>query len=145
MRQVHRMVGLAAVAGFLLTGAWMRTHFPEAHHDDPGTRMMYRSAHVYLLLSGLVNLAIGLYWRDAPGRWRGRLQRAGSLLVAAAPAAFALGFFLEPAPEVLVRPWCLRGAKLMLAGMAAQATSLWRGGATRMDAARGLSQESCLP
>jgi multisubunit Na+/H+ antiporter MnhG subunit len=63
--------------------------------------MMYRSRHIYILMAGLINIAMGLHfaWRDK--LWRKRLQAAGSAFMLIAPFALIAAFFYEPIAGVL--------------------------------------------
>ena len=61
-----------------------------------GMRMLYRSRHIYLLLAGLLNLVIGIYFNQWRPGWRRKLQIVGSLLVVLAPCLLLAGFFYEP-------------------------------------------------
>jgi hypothetical protein len=118
MRAVHRVVGFAFVVVFLGTGLWMRASFPAAHQGLHGMRMMFRSAHVYILLAALLNLLVAAHWRPQEQPWRRWLQQAGSVALAVIPVMFTIAFFVEPAPERLDRPWCLVGVVLALSGTA---------------------------
>jgi hypothetical protein len=60
-----------------------------------GPRMLYRTRHIYILLSGLLNLGIGTYFTYGWTRWRRVLQFLGSALIVAATALFIAGFFWE--------------------------------------------------
>ena len=120
MRRAHAWIGLGFAAVFAATGAYMQFSFPELHGDDMGTRMMYRSAHVYILLAALVNVALAIYWRPAKRR---RLQAIGSWLVLLAPLVLTTAFFVEPAPDRLDRPLSLAGVVLVAAGVGLQALS----------------------
>ena len=79
---------------FVLTGQYMEYVHNRSLPDGP--RMMYRSRHIYLLLSGLINLSIGTYLTYRPGGWRGTLQTIGSVLLTIGPALLLAGFFREP-------------------------------------------------
>lgn len=95
-RRIHWIVGWLAVAAFPITGWWMQVHFPGAYRADNGVRMMFRSDHIYLFLSGLLNLLLGIYdvqWNQA---WRRRCQWAGSLLLVSGPPLFLWAFCREP-------------------------------------------------
>jgi hypothetical protein len=41
------------------------THDPAMTQLDPIMRMLFRSRHVYILLTSLVNLGIGVHYRPA--------------------------------------------------------------------------------
>ena len=96
----------------------MRAHFPEAYHGDNGTRMMYRASHLYLLLSGLLNTALGLYLAGRMG-WQGVLQGIGSVLILAGTLFLAIAFFHEPATGVIHRPVTFPAMLSLLSGMTA--------------------------
>jgi hypothetical protein len=96
MRRLHLAIGLAGLVAFLATGAFMRLHHPALVEIDGGTRMLYRSRHVYLLLSGLLNLALGTYSRLSERTWRRGFQSVGSCLVLAAPPLLLAAFVREP-------------------------------------------------
>src|SRR5260370_27112274 len=78
MKLAHRVFGVAFVAMFLATGAYMWAHFPSAYQEDAGMRMMFRSAHVFILLSALLNLLAGAHLRTRTARWRRLIQGLGS-------------------------------------------------------------------
>jgi hypothetical protein len=126
LRTLHHAAGALYIVVFLATGAWMRSHFPDAFQGDPGMRMMFRSAHLYILLSALINLVAGAHLRLRPVRWRGILQGVGSGFLLAAPAFFTGAFFWEPAPLKLDRPFVLAGAILALTGAVLHAAARGR-------------------
>lgn len=94
MKRFHLIFGLAIVIVFLLTGQYME--YVHNRQLPDGTRMLYRSRHIYLLLAGLLNLGIGTYFRPQTRGWRRTLQVIGSVLIALAPALLLAGFFSEP-------------------------------------------------
>jgi hypothetical protein len=57
--------------------------------------MLFRSRHVYLLLTALVNLGIGIDYRPAEGSYRRWVQLGGSVLMLAAPALLLAAFCWE--------------------------------------------------
>ena len=87
---------MLALVVFPLTGAYLRSIFPDAFAEDEVVRYQYRANHVYILWSGLLNLMVGMHlrFRDRP-LWR-RLQVAGSTILLLAPFALIAAFFLEP-------------------------------------------------
>jgi uncharacterized membrane protein HdeD (DUF308 family) len=61
-----------------------------------GTRMLYRSRHIYLLLSGLLNLILGIYFVRQPTGWRRTVQTIGTIFIVLSPGLLLAGFFYEP-------------------------------------------------
>jgi len=112
MARVHLVMGLAGVVAFLATGLYMRLQFPGAYAGDATMRMLFRSAHIYLLLASLMNVLLGVYAVGA----RSRSQRTGSVLLLLAPLLFLLAFAVEPSPGRVERPYALAGAVAALAG-----------------------------
>ena len=105
MRHQHTLAGIGFFIVFLGTGLWMRLMFPDAYQGDTGMRLMFRSAHIYILLSALVNLVAGTAREVAATRWAALLGSLGSWMLLLAPALFTAAFFLEPAPDSVERPY----------------------------------------
>lgn len=118
MRTLHRIFGVIIILAFLLTGQFMDFHDPQVREmTDEGTRMMFRSRHIYILLAGLINLGIGVYftyWRE---RWRKRLQLVGSGLLIIAPLLMTGAFFYEPTLKGLPRTLTLPALVALLLGV----------------------------
>ena len=69
----------------------MRTHQTFLLPD--GVRLLYRSRHIYLLFSALLNLVVGVHYRAGA---RGKIVRAiGSILVLIAPPLLFAAFFAD--------------------------------------------------
>lgn len=94
MKKLHLILGLSVIVIFLLTGQYME-YVGNPKLPD-GERMMYRSRHIYLLLAGLLNLGIGLYFSYRSRGWRRTIQIIGSVLLVISPALLLAGFFYEP-------------------------------------------------
>jgi hypothetical protein len=94
MKRFHLIVGLMVVVIFLLTGQYMEYVHNRLLPD--GTRMLYRSRHIYLLLSGLLNLMLGIYFVPQPREWRRTIQIVGTILIVLSPGLLLAGFFSEP-------------------------------------------------
>jgi hypothetical protein len=119
MRRLHLAMGVLALVGFVLSGQYMdRVHAHLVGMPD-GPRLLYRSAHIYLLFAALLNLLLGAYLRLAPQRGARLLQQVASLTLLALPALFAVAFFREPALEGLERPWARPAIYLGLAAVLA--------------------------
>ncbi|HZT57684.1 MAG TPA: hypothetical protein VFA21_03560 [Pyrinomonadaceae bacterium] len=96
MKLLHIVVGALVLVAFLLTGQYMNHLDVRSGALGEGTRMMFRSRHIYILLAGLVNVAVGTYFVGRDGGWRRTLQLAGSIFVLAAPLLLLAAFFKEP-------------------------------------------------
>jgi hypothetical protein len=108
MRKLHLAVGVLTVMAFLITGQLMRHHVPAMRTLEDGERLLFRSRHVYILASGLVNLMLGLYLQRWAGAWRTAFQIIGSILLIAAPVLLLLAFHAEPRLGIHAHLW--RGA-----------------------------------
>lgn len=116
MRWLHLIVGLVGVVGFLGTGQYMDKVHDHLRGLDDARRLLFRSTHLYLLFSSLVNLALGLYLRPTLG-WRRWVRAVGSVLILATPFLAAAAFFTEPWLSGLERPYTRPTAYGCLAGM----------------------------
>ena len=95
-RRAHWIAGAATLAIFLLTGAYMRwIRVPPVPQLDDVTRAVYRSRHLFILLSAVLNLALAL----APAAKR-RAPQAVSVVVLATPVLFLAAFVVEPAQGI---------------------------------------------
>lgn len=116
MKRFHLIFGLVVVVIFILTGQYMDKFLQHLVGMADGPRMLYRSRHIYILLSGLLNLGIGTYFVSGTTRWRRILQFAGSGLIVVATALFVVGFFAEPKLANLETPWSGQGIYLLAYG-----------------------------
>jgi len=116
VKTAHTTVGFVFVAVFLATGVYMRLNFPELHRNDGVMRLLFRSAHIYILFAALLNLVAGAHLRCRMQAWRYRVQVIGSILLLVSPAIFTIAFFAEPAPQHFARPFVLSGVIIALAG-----------------------------
>ena len=104
------------VITFLLTGQYMDRVHNHLQGMSDGPRMLYRTRHIYILLSGLLHLGIGSYFSYRPDRAGRILQLLGSLLITAAPIFFIIGFFQEPYLTGLYVPLSKQGIILIAIG-----------------------------
>ena len=118
MKRLHLIFGVLVVVAFLLTGQYMDFQAPPVRElADEGTRMMFRSRHIYLLLAGLVNLGVGAYFTSHRAAWRKALQISGSVLILLAPLLMTAAFFYEPTLGGLQRPLTLPAVVALSAGV----------------------------
>lgn len=104
LRIAHLAVGLVFLAVFLLTGQYMDRYLDHLQATPDTQRMLFRSTHIYLLWSALLNLALGLYLRLSPVRVRRTVQWLGSIMVLGGPFLLTIAFFHEPSLHGLLRP-----------------------------------------
>ena len=94
MKRLHLIIGITVVVIFLLTGQYM--DYIHNRNLPDGPRMLYRSRHIYLLLSGLLNLILGIYFVPQSHGWRRTIQIVGTILIVLSPGLLLAGFFSEP-------------------------------------------------
>ena len=117
MRRLHFAVGVLTVADFLITGQLMRHHDPPMSALGDAARLLYRSRHIYILASGLVNLMLGIYLRMEAAGWRRTPQAIGSVLVLASAALLTAAFAMEPARGFQAEmPWSSTGLYALFGG-----------------------------
>ena len=82
----------------------MDKHFNHMVGMPDAPRLLYRTRHIFILLAGLLNLAIGAYFTYRIQLWRRMVQLLGSLLVFIASLLFIIAFFYEPKLDNLYTP-----------------------------------------
>ena len=117
MRRLHLWVGFGGVATFILTGQYMDRWLGHLAGVADLPRMLYRSAHIYLLLGSLLNLVLGLYQIEAGDGWRRWVGRVGSILIAIAPVLFLIAFAREPLRNSFHRSFAVPGIYACAAGV----------------------------
>jgi hypothetical protein len=96
LRRIHWLIGGVALLLFVLTGAYMRwVHDPPVEELDATTRAVYRSRHIFILLTAIANLAraAGVSLDKFPA---GLATLAASAILAVAPLVLTAAFFIEP-------------------------------------------------
>src|SRR5690348_8473595 len=116
MKRFHLIFGLVVLVVFLLTGQYMDRFHEHLRYMPDGPRMLYRTRHIFILLSGLLHLGIGSYFSYRAEKWRRVLQILGSLLLTIAPVLFTIGFFYEPNLQGLYAPLSKRGIIMIAVG-----------------------------
>lgn len=61
MKRFHLIFGLVVLVVFLLTGQYMDRFHEHLRYTPDGPRMLYRTRHIFILLSGLLHVGIGSY------------------------------------------------------------------------------------
>lgn len=116
MKPAHLIFGFLVVIVFLLTGQYMDVYHNHLDGMPDGTRMLYRTRHIFILLAGLLNLGIGIYFTCRGALWGRILQTLGSALIAVASLLFIAAFFYEPTLNNLYTPLSHWGTYTILAG-----------------------------
>ena len=116
MKRFHLIFGLIVLVVFLLTGQYMDRFHEHLQHTPDGPRMLYRTRHIFILLSGLLHLGIGTYFSYRKQQWRRILQILGSVLITIAPVLFTIGFFYEPHLQGLYAPLSKKGVIMLAVG-----------------------------
>jgi hypothetical protein len=124
--RLHLTLGLVGAIVFLATGQYMDRFHAHLRGMADGPRLLFRSAHIYLLLSSLLNLVLGIYATPARGRLRRTAQRLGSVLIALGPPLFLAAFFNEPWLRNLARPYTRWAVLATFAGAIAHLASARR-------------------
>jgi hypothetical protein len=78
--------------------------------------MLYRTRHIFILMSGLLHLGIGSYFSLRVQTWRRALQLVGSALITITPVLFTIGFFYEPNLQSLYAPFSKLGVIMTAVG-----------------------------
>lgn len=142
VRRAHLLAGFTFLVGFVLTGQYMHRVHAHLQGMPDGPRLLYRSAHIYLLFSALLNLLLGAYVQLAVDRLRRALQLAGSIALMATPVLFTLAFFREPTLTGLMRPWARPAIYLSLAAVLMHVAAVVLGRAPDDADAAGAGAES---
>jgi hypothetical protein len=96
----HRLIGLAGLALFITTGIYMRLKFPALYEGREPIRFLFRANHIYIVMSAMVNIAMGLGLTLSPTSTRRKLQLFASSLLLSAPFILFAAFFIDPpAPD----------------------------------------------
>jgi len=95
MSYFHLIFGFLLFWAFTVTGQYMRSDFPDKGEFDQAFRILMRSRHIYILLSSLMHLALGVYMRLRPHPLQKVLQISGSALLTAASLLLLYAFVVE--------------------------------------------------
>lgn len=116
MKRFHLIFGLVVVIVFLLTGQYMDRFHNHLQGMNDGPRLLYRTRHIFILLSGLIHLGLGSYFQYRLHPWLRILQILGSAFITIASILFMIAFFYEPKLDRLYAPLSLCGMILIAVG-----------------------------
>jgi len=117
MRKVHLILGIIVLIIFLLTGQYMDKYFHHMVGVPDGPRLLYRTRHIFILLSGLTNLGIAAYFTYRERFWPRAFQLIGSGLILLSSFLYTVAFFYEPGLEGLRTPLSHWGTYCIAAGV----------------------------
>jgi hypothetical protein len=117
LKSVHLLVGIFGIVVFVLTGQYMEIFLRGMIDMPDGPRLLYRTSHLYLMWSSLVNLLVGVYFVAANVKVSRLMQCFASGLLLAGPPLIIAGFFLESPANNLDRPFCGWANYFALAGV----------------------------
>ena len=95
----------------------MKLNFPEIYSSNEIIRYQFRANHIYILLSGLINLVAGLYIKPDYTQWRKIISFLSSVVLSLSPLILIIAFFVEPVRASAMRPLTFIGIVLLLIGV----------------------------
>ena len=95
MSYLHLVFGIIFFVIFLVTGKFMRWDFPDKEIIPQDFRILMRSRHIYILLSSLIHILLGIYLKIHTEIWRKILQSFASVLLFAGSVLFVWAFVYE--------------------------------------------------
>ncbi len=125
MNSAHKLVAMAFLAVFAMTGIYMKFFLPSVYDEDLVVHTLYRSSHIYLLFAALINGLLAIHLQPAPAGQE-RLQQSGSIILALTPTIFTASFFLESPLGTLDRPLISVGVLLGTLGAGLHLAANWR-------------------
>jgi hypothetical protein len=123
MKRVHLIFGICVVVAFLLTGQYMDKVYNHMVGVPDAPRLLYRTRHIFILLSGLLHLVLGVYFTYRIEVRRRTMQMLGSALLFVASFLFIIAFFYEPNLGNLRTPLSHWGMYAIAAGVVSHVVS----------------------
>lgn len=116
LARVHLAIGLMGLVMFLATGQYMDISLDHLRGMADAPRALYRSGHIYILLTSLMHLLLGAYVAPRRGAWGRRTQYLASAALTVALGLFIYGFWVETPLAQIERPMTRLAIELALAG-----------------------------
>jgi hypothetical protein len=114
-RNLHLLIGGIGLVLFMLQGQYM-ARFLGVETLPDAARMLYRSAHIYLLMACVANISAGYFM--TPVAIVSRLQRLIGIILLLTPVLFIWSFFVESTVATLDRPIAKTGLYLLFGAAA---------------------------
>lgn len=116
LRLIHQLTGIITMLAFIASGVYMASVFPDIYRSNEIIRFLFRSSHIYILLSGLLNLGLAGYVTLSEVKWRRRCQIIGTTLIIPATIMLIAAFFYEPANILKDKPLTMPAIVLLFLG-----------------------------
>ena len=116
LKSLHLAVGIVGIVAFVLTGQYLAIFLHGLNDMADGPRLLYRTSHLYLMWSSLLNLLVGCYFMPAAKSATRKVQAIASVMLLVGPVLMLVGFFTEWKMTGLDRPFTGWGNYLALAG-----------------------------
>jgi hypothetical protein len=123
LKGAHLTVGWLALGIFALSGVYLRVKAPSVYLGDELSHMMFIANHIYILMAGIANVAIGRYITPLENKLGKQLQTLGMGLMMAGSVVLIYAFTLEPMLGSMDRPRTHIGIFLLAGGMVAHMLS----------------------
>ncbi|WP_299111587.1 hypothetical protein [uncultured Winogradskyella sp.] len=117
LKKTHLFGGILIIVIFLLTGQYMHHKFNHLKDMELMSRALFRAGHLYILLFGLINLALGAYFKLSSRTLLKKLQVLGSVLIIVASTLIIYSFFSELPTDQIERQISRFSLYLILAGV----------------------------
>lgn len=114
--RAHWLIGVLGLVGFLGSGLQMHYGYGHLQGADRATHLSFRSIHIYLLFSSLLNLGVAAGVGRSERPWAALVAACGSVLVLAGPILLGIAFLTEPMVQSLDRSFTRLGVVVCTVG-----------------------------
>ena len=118
MRRAHQIIGGVTLAVFAASGIYVRVKAPSIYLGDEVSHIMFIANHIYILMAGLANVAIGRYAVPVEDKNGRLMQSLGLASMMAASGMLVYAFLTEPALGSFERVRTQIGVMLLTLGTA---------------------------
>jgi len=115
--KIHFYFGMLIVVIFLLTGQYMHHEFGHLKEMELMSRALFRAGHLYILLFGLINIALGINFHKPKTSTLIKFQLFGSIVILLASILIIYAFFIELPAKQIERPLTRISLYLILLGV----------------------------
>jgi undecaprenyl pyrophosphate phosphatase UppP len=115
--KIHFYLGILIIVVFLLTGQYMHHQHGHLADMDLMKRALFRAGHLYILLFGLINVALGTNHKRLKKDSLHKLQIFCSAIIIGSSILVIYAFFAELPPTQIERPLTRLSLYLILAGV----------------------------